>query len=60
MATTKVAIFSSRNNPLGLENEVNTWLAQHPNLDIVTILQSQSGRLDMNITISIFYRTPLK
>ena len=42
----------------GLSQKLNTWLADHPTVEIVNILQSESQGADRswNITISIFYR----
>jgi hypothetical protein len=42
---------------LGLEDDVNAWLAQHPQIQIVDIRQSASGGslLDPKLYISIWY-----
>jgi hypothetical protein len=42
----------------GLNKKLNAWLAAHPDIDIVNILQSESQSYEStwNITITIFYR----
>ena len=42
----------------GLSQKLNTWLADHPAVEIVNVLQSESQGADRswNITITIFYR----
>ena len=43
-----------------LEEEVNTWLEQHPNIKIVDIRQSASGGsfADTKLYISAWYENP--
>ena len=53
----QVVIFQKRENEVGLQNEINAWLDKnHNNLEIICILQSQSGRSVRQTTISIFYK----
>lgn len=42
---------------LGLEEEVNAWLGQHPNIKIIDIRQSASGgsMMDTKLYISVWY-----
>ncbi len=42
---------------LGLEEEVNAWLEQHPNIKIIDIRQSTSGGslADTKLYISVWY-----
>jgi hypothetical protein len=42
---------------LGLEEEVNAWLDQHPNIKIIDIRQSASGGslADTKLYISVWY-----
>ena len=42
---------------LGLEEEVNAWLDQHPNIKIIDIRQSTSGGsfADTKLYISVWY-----
>ncbi|MHC4116727.1 MAG: hypothetical protein ACYSWO_04385 [Planctomycetota bacterium] len=42
---------------LGLEEEVNSWLDQHPNIKIIDIRQSASGgsMADTKLYISVWY-----
>jgi len=42
----------------GLSQKLNTWLADHPSVEIVNILQSESQGADRswNMTITIIYR----
>jgi hypothetical protein len=54
---TQVKIFSStNNNENGLENQINIWLRENPNIEITGKLQSQSGRYDRQVVITIFYK----
>ena len=41
-----------------LSAKVNDWLAEHPDIDILNILQSESQSAEnaWNLTLSIFYR----
>ena len=53
----QVAIFCVRNDEAGLQKAVNAWLSQNNGaVEIVRVLQTASGRLDRNLTISIFYK----
>jgi hypothetical protein len=42
---------------LGLEEEVNAWLAQHPQIKIIDVKQSASGGSlhDTKLYISVWY-----
>ncbi len=51
----RVEIFHSRTNEKKLQKELNQWLENNTNINIVKILQTQSGRLDREVVISIFY-----
>jgi hypothetical protein len=53
----QVVIFMRTSNGARLQGDVNAWLNQnHGKVEIVRVLQSQSGRLTSRITISIFYK----
>jgi hypothetical protein len=55
----KVKMFGKEGSKkaLGLEEEVNTWLEQHPNIKIIDIRQSASGgsMADTKLYISVWY-----
>ena len=49
-------------NPPG-ELQMNEWLAEHPDIDIVHVLQSESmvavdNQIERNLTITLLYRQP--
>jgi hypothetical protein len=53
---------TSNINPPG-EMQINEWLAQHPDIEIVQYLQSESmashgEALERNLTVTLFYRRP--
>jgi hypothetical protein len=64
MKPIKVAIFTEFTRHINPSNQlrINTWLADHPDIEIVEILQSESmfatsdEKIDRNLSISIFYR----
>lgn len=49
-------IFRATNDEKGLQEKLNNWLNENPNIEIITVLQSQSGRLERNVVITIFYK----
>jgi hypothetical protein len=57
----KMKIFGKEGSKkvLGLEEEVNDWLGQHPNIKIIDIRQSASGGSgslhDTKLYISVWY-----
>jgi hypothetical protein len=56
----QVKIFYEVNNEASLEQRINTWLRQYADtIEITEVNQSQSGRLDRHVVISIFYRERL-
>lgn len=50
----RMKIFSATNDPQWVEDRLNKWLTEN-DITIVRVLQSQSGRIDTTITITIFY-----
>jgi len=47
-------------NPPG-ESQINEWLADHPYIEVVDMVQSESmvaldGKIEINLTITILYR----
>jgi hypothetical protein len=45
------------------ELQINDWLAEHPDIEIVQMLQSESmvtheNRIERNLTITLIYREP--
>jgi hypothetical protein len=64
MKAIKVEIFTDCTRNINLSNQlrINDWLADHPDIEIVEILQSESmfvtsdEKIDRNLSISIFYR----
>ncbi len=54
----QVVIFHTRNDYPMLQKDVNAWLAENADkLEVSRVLQTQSGRIDTYITISIWYKT---
>lgn len=53
---TQVKIFYGVNNERALQEEINIWLKANPNIEITDRLQSQSGRLDRHVVITVFYK----
>lgn len=41
-----------------LSNRINAWLEEHPDIEIVNILQSESQGAEnaWNLTVTVFYR----
>lgn len=39
-----------------LENSINSFLSTLKEEDIINIIQTQSGRMDNNVTITIWYK----
>jgi len=64
MSPVKVKVFNYCTQTINVDNEIqiNEWLAENPNIDIVQMLQSESmvtvkdTQIERNLTISIFYR----
>lgn len=53
----RVKIFYTTNDPIRIETDINTWLTQMGNgIEITRTMQSGSGSLDNNVTITIFYK----
>jgi len=50
----QVQIFSQTNDPETLQREMNNWL-DDCDVTIVRVLQTQSGRMDTTLTITLFY-----
>jgi len=65
MGAIKAKIFSyctTNINPPG-ELQINRWLKENPDIEIVDILQSESmvaqeKRIDRNLTITLLFRQP--
>jgi len=63
MGTLKAKIFgycTNNINPTG-EMQINDWLSQHPDIEIVNMLQSESmvaheGGIERNLTVTLLYR----
>lgn len=64
MKALQVQIFTDCTRNINPSNQlrINEWLAAHPDIEIVEILQSESmfvtadEKIDRNLSISIFYR----
>lgn len=64
MNAIKAKIFSYCTTDINPPNEsqINTWLAEHPDISVVQMLQSESmaalenNRVERNLTISLLYR----
>lgn len=63
MEATKAKIFSYCTKDINPPNElqINTWLADHPGIDIIHMLQSESmaameDRIERNLSITLLYR----
>lgn len=53
----QVVVFQHENEPKVLQDQVNAWLRQnHGKVEIVHVLQTQSGRLNYYVTVTIFYK----
>lgn len=52
----QVKMFLGINDEVKLEKDINTWFKENSNIEIVKILQTQSGRLDRHVVVSIFYK----
>ena len=65
MGEIKAKIFSDLTtniNPPG-ELQINAWLAEHPDIEIVHVLQSESmvtveNGIERNLSITLLYRQP--
>lgn len=60
---TKIFTYCSVNINPPNEYQINRWLADHPDIEIVDILQSESmgtreGDVERSLSITIFYRGP--
>ncbi|MCJ8499539.1 hypothetical protein [Desulfatitalea alkaliphila] len=65
MKALKAKIFNHSTENINLPNELqlNAWLAEHPGVDIVHTLQSESmtvadNGVQRNLTITLIYREP--
>jgi hypothetical protein len=66
MKPIKVKIFTHCSRYINPHNEIqiNEWLAEHPDIEIVSLVQSESmaaidqDQIERNLSISIFYRQP--
>ncbi len=63
MEPIKAKIFSDCTKDINPPNElqINTWLADHPGIDIIKMLQSESmvaidDRIERNLSITVLYR----
>lgn len=53
----KIEIFRAIEGNQTVEQDVNTWLAENPGIDVVAMTQSDSGgEDDAGLIISILYR----
>ena len=53
----QVKVFFGRDDAVGLEERINHWLnIQGDSIEITRVLQDASGRLNHNVTITIFYK----
>ena len=53
----QVKIFFASNDEKLLQDTVNEWLREHQDsIEITGRFQTQGGRLDTHLTITIFYR----
>ena len=53
----KIEIFRAVHGNHTVEAAVNTWLAENPDIEVVTMTQSDGGgEDDAGLTISILYR----
>jgi hypothetical protein len=50
----QVQIFSQTDDPETLQREMNDWLVDC-DVTVVRVLQTQSGRMDTTLTITLFY-----
>lgn len=49
------AVFYAVNDPEDLQNQMNEFFRSHPNIQVVFMKQSASGRLDHHVTVTILY-----
>ena len=56
----RVRIFNSQHSAQDLESKVNEWLSINPDIEVVLITQSESGKQneDWGVTLTIVYREP--
>jgi len=53
----QVVVFQYTNEPQVLQDQVNAWFRQnHGKVEIVRVLQTESGRLGHCVTVTIFYK----
>lgn len=60
---TKIFTYFTLNINPPNEIQINEWLANHPDIEIVHMLQSESmaeknGQIERNLSITIVYREP--
>ncbi|MBI2108948.1 MAG: hypothetical protein HYT93_02065 [Parcubacteria group bacterium] len=54
----RVKVFYGCNDAEGLEQRINAWLDKMGDkIEITRTMQDASGRLDHDVTITIFYKT---
>ena len=64
MKSLKIKVFNYCTQTINVDNEIqiNEWLTENPDIEIVHMLQSESmvavkeSQIERNLTISIFYR----
>jgi len=64
MKSLKIKVFNYCIQTINVDNEIqiNEWLTENPDIEIVHMLQSESmvavkeSQIERNLTISIFYR----
>jgi hypothetical protein len=53
----KIKVFRAISGNQHIENYINTWLAENPGIEVVSMTQSDSGGDDeCGLTISILYK----
>jgi hypothetical protein len=54
-----VKIFSAYHDVAAIEQDINRWLSQHPEVRIITVTQSQTNVAPQgwNLIISVFFET---
>jgi hypothetical protein len=54
----KVKIFSAYHDIAAIEQDINNWLSQHPEVRIIDVTQSQTNAAQgWNLIISVFFET---
>jgi hypothetical protein len=51
----KVKIFYAHDNHKNLEKEMNEWFEQNPNIKVIMMRSTQSGRLDCHYSVIVQY-----